>query len=246
MTGSLEGRVCVVTGASSGIGRSLALALASAGAQVWAIGRSQERLHSLVRDAGNRGKVVPLVADLERDDGLESAARDLLSAGENVDVLIHSAGVIQLATFESASSVELDRHYKVNLRVPFLLTQALLPALKRARGHIIFINSSAALRASSNNVLYAATKAALKALADGLRDEVNPNGVRVVTIYAGRTATPMQASVHEFEGRAYQPELLMQPEDLAQIVLATLALQATAEVTDLNIRPASKPADSRR
>jgi len=78
------------------------------------------------------------------------------------------------------------------------------------------------------------------------RDEVNRDGVRVVTIYAGRTATPMQASVHDFEGRSYQPELLMQPEDLAHVVLATLTLPASAEVTDVSIRPMSKLPDSRR
>jgi NADP-dependent 3-hydroxy acid dehydrogenase YdfG len=122
----------------------------------------------------------------------------------------------------------------------------LLPALKRARGQIVFVNSSAALRASADNVLYASTKAALKALADGLREEVNRDGVRVVTIYAGRTATPMQASVHEFEGRTYEPELLMQPEDLAHLVLAALTLPATAEVTDLSVRPTAKPTHSTR
>jgi NADP-dependent 3-hydroxy acid dehydrogenase YdfG len=245
VTASIEGSVCVVTGASSGIGRALALALASAGTQVWAIGRSSERLDSLAHEAGRGGSVIPLVVDLEHDDDLEAAARDLLSANERVDVLVHSAGVIELGTLESASSVGLDRHYALNLRAPFRLTQALLPALKRARGQIVFINSSAALRASSNNVLYAATKAGLKALADGLRDEVNRDGVRVVTIYAGRTATPMQASVHDFEGRPYKPELLMQPEDIAQVTLATLMLPGTAEVTDISMRPAVKPADAR-
>jgi NADP-dependent 3-hydroxy acid dehydrogenase YdfG len=245
LTVSLEGGTCVVTGASSGIGRSLALVLASAGANVWAIGRSRERLDALAREAGEGDTIVPLVVDLERDDELESAARDLLSESDRIDVLVHSAGVIELGTFESASSAALDRHHAVNLRVPFLLTQALLPALKRAHGQIVFINSSAALRASSNNVVYAATKAGLKALADGLRDNINREGVRVITVYAGRTATPMQVSVHEFEGRPYQPELLMQPDDVAHTVLAALMLPTSAEVTDISIRPMSKLPDAR-
>jgi NADP-dependent 3-hydroxy acid dehydrogenase YdfG len=125
-----------------------------------------------------------------------------------------------------------------------VLTQALLPGLRRARGQVVFINSSAALRSSATNVLYAATKAGLKAFADGLRAEVNQDGVRVVSVYAGRTATPMQEAVHEREGRQYRPDVLLRPEDIAEVVLGALALPASAEVTDVNIRSMTKPANS--
>jgi len=72
------------------------------------------------------------------------------------------------------------------------------------------------------------------------RDEVNSDGVRVISVYAGRVATPMQESVHEYEERPYRPELLVQPEDVVHVVLAALAVPATSEVTDVSIRPMSK------
>jgi NADP-dependent 3-hydroxy acid dehydrogenase YdfG len=235
------GRTCVVTGASSGIGRALAIALARAGARVWGIARSRERLESVVGEVtGRPGTVLPLVADLELDDDLESAGRQILSGGDGVDVLVHSATAIALGTFESVPVADFDRQYRVNLRAPVVLTQTLLPALKRARGQIVFINSSAALRASASNSLYAATKHGLKAIADGLRDEINPERVRVINVYTGRTATPMQEFVHEHEARPYRPELLLRPEDVVEVVLAALAAPPSAEVTDVNVRPIAK------
>jgi NADP-dependent 3-hydroxy acid dehydrogenase YdfG len=84
---------------------------------------------------------------------------------------------------------------------------------------------------------YAATKHALKAFAETLRDEVNPQGIRVLDIFLGRTASPMQASVHELEGRTYRPERLIQPEDVASAILSALSLPRTAEVTELSMRP---------
>lgn len=235
---------CVVTGASSGIGRAVAVSLAQAGAYVYAIGRNQARLDKLVEEVAElEGHIVAVLADLEQDADIERAVEQILTATDRVDVLVHSAGTIELGTVGSATIHELDSQYRVNLRAPVALTQALLPALRRARGQVVFVNSSAALRASATNVLYAATKAALKAFANGLREHVNPDGVRVISIFTGRTATPMQEVVHEFEGRPYRPELLLQPEDVAEVVLETLALPMNAEVTDVNVRPMQKSTD---
>jgi short-subunit dehydrogenase len=239
------GRSCVVTGASSGIGRAVAVSLAHAGAHVYAIGRSQARLDLLVEEAAELdGHVVVVVADLEQDADIERVVREVLSDGDRVDVLVHSAGAIELDAVASTTTTELDRQYRVNLRAPVALTQALLPGLQRARGQVVFINSSAALRASATNVFYAATKAGLKAFADGLREQVNPDGVRVVSVYVGRTATPMQESVHEYEGRHYRPELLLQPGDVVQVVLEALRLPTSAEITDVNVRPMKKSTDA--
>jgi len=112
--------------------------------------------------------------------------------------------------------------------------------IKSRRGQIVFVNSSVGLIARANVGQYAATKHALKAIADSLREEVNADGVRVLSIFPGRTATPMQELVHKMEGRVYQPERFTQPEDIAQVVINTLALPRTAEVTDISIRPFRK------
>lgn len=242
---SVAGKVCVVTGASSGIGAALAVAFARAGADVWALGRNRERLESMLDTAGGSGRVAPLVADLEREEDLESARREILAHDGRVDVLVHSAGSIARGPVESAQVEDFDRQYRVNLRAPFVLTRALLPALKRSRGQVVFINSSAGLPSPSPDAaLYAATKHGLKAFADSLRQEVNVDGIRVATVYPGRTATPMQESVHEHEGRPYRAEYLMRSEDVVDVVLAVLALGPTAEITDVNVRPMSKLPES--
>ena len=88
---------------------------------------------------------------------------------------------------------------------------------------------------------YAAMKHALRALADTLREEVNRDGVRVLSVFLGRTATPMQAAVHRVESRVYEPEPLLQPADVAAVVISALSLPRTAEVTDIHIRPLRKP-----
>jgi NADP-dependent 3-hydroxy acid dehydrogenase YdfG len=87
---------------------------------------------------------------------------------------------------------------------------------------------------------YDATKHALKAIADSLRAEVNSYGVRVLSVYPGRTATDMQARIHKAEDRSYRPELLLQPADVASVILNALLVPRTAEVTDIHIRPLMK------
>jgi NADP-dependent 3-hydroxy acid dehydrogenase YdfG len=239
-----DGRVCVVTGASGGIGGAVSVALARSGAKVWALGRNEERLSALVSTSGTSVPIEPLSVDLEVGDEVAAAVATIARSADRVDALVHGAGVIAIGDLETLSASEFDRQYRVNLRAPFLLTQALLPHLRDARGHVVLVNSSAADRPSANNVLYAATKAGLKALADGLRDQLNADGVRVTTVFLGRTATPMQADVHEREGRRYVPELLLQPEDVATAIVGALMLPATAEATEIFLRPARKASES--
>jgi NADP-dependent 3-hydroxy acid dehydrogenase YdfG len=121
--------------------------------------------------------------------------------------------------------------------MPFALTQALLPLLRMRQGQIVFVNSSQGIQAKGTTGLFAATQHALKAIADSLRQEVNADGVRVLSIYPGRTATPRMQALYEVEGRPYRPELLLQAEDIAQVVLDTLQLPRTAEITNIEIRP---------
>ena len=132
----------------------------------------------------------------------------------------------------------LDRQYRVNTHAPYMLTQALLPSLISRQGQVVFINSSAGFHpARAGWAAYSASKHALRAVADGLRAEVNKQGVRVISVFPGRTATPMQEEVHRFEGRPYDPERFLQPRDVAATAVNALALPRTAEVTDLHIRP---------
>jgi short-subunit dehydrogenase len=237
----LAGQVAVVTGASSGVGRAIALALAQQGVHLCLVGRQSETLEAVAQTArATSSRVSCFQADLASDTDIEGLATRLKMGVEGIDVLIHSAGVIELGRMDCSSVEGLDRHYRVNLRAPYILTQALLPTLRSRKGQIVFINSSVGLNASAGVGQYAATKHALRALADSLREEVNGDGARVLSVFLGRTATPMQAALHTLENRGYHPERLLQPEDVAAVVINALTLPRTAEVTDISIRPLLK------
>jgi NADP-dependent 3-hydroxy acid dehydrogenase YdfG len=157
-----------------------------------------------------------------------------------LDILVHCAGVISHGKLADAPIVSLDDQFRANVRGPLLLTQKLLPLLKKPRGQIVFINSTAALIPAANRGHFSATQQALKALADSLRQEVNVEGVRVLSVFPGRTATKRTQSLHEKEGRPFQSEVLLQPKDVAAVVISALGLPWTAEVTDITIRPMQK------
>ena len=234
-------RIAVVTGASSGIGRAVALALARTGFRLCVIGRNKDRLAQTVAAAQSFSPARAFQLDLTSDEGLQPLVEFLKRDAGHVDILFHGAGIIQQELLEHANVEHLDEQYAINVRAPYALTQRLLPLLIKARGQIVFVNSSAGLAVNRPEIAqYAATKHALKAIADGLRAELNPKGVRVLSIYLGRTATAMQEMLCKQEAKPYHADNLLQPEDVATMVLAALALPATAEVTDISIRPMIK------
>lgn len=238
---SFTGRVAVVTGAGSGVGRAIALALAIEGATTCLVGRQAEALTAVAREVeGDAPRPLIYTADLGWDEDIEGLAARLREEHGRVDALVHSAGVYARGETGAASAVDFDRQYRINVRAPYALTGALLPLVRPNRGQIVFINSSAGLSAGAGVGQYAATKHALKAVADSVRAEVNADGVRVLSVYLGRTATPMQEMVHALEGKAYHPERLIQPEDVAAVVVHTLGLPYTVEVTDITLRPLLK------
>jgi NAD(P)-dependent dehydrogenase (short-subunit alcohol dehydrogenase family) len=105
------------------------------------------------------------------------------SGGGRLAVLVHSAARFAMSAVEETSPDELDALYRSNLRAPFVLTRLALPLLRAAKGDLVFVKSSAALAPGANTGAYAASKAALKALADSLRAEVNRDGVRVLSVF---------------------------------------------------------------
>ncbi|HTT22822.1 MAG TPA: SDR family oxidoreductase [Candidatus Sulfotelmatobacter sp.] len=234
-------QTAVITGASSGIGAAIALCLAEEGTKLHLIGRNADALGAVAQRARTRSpRVLTYRADLNVDEDLAKLQADLKRDCDRMDILVHSAGVIAMGPVETASLADFDRQYRTNVRAPYALTQALLPMLRAQQGAVVFVNSSAGMNTRACISQYSATKHALKAVADGFRAEVNADGIRVLTVYPGRTASPQQAAIHQAEGKTYSPELLMQPEDVARIILDALKVNRTAEVTDINIRPMRK------
>jgi NADP-dependent 3-hydroxy acid dehydrogenase YdfG len=237
----LHGQVAVVTGASRGIGRAIALQLAAQEANVCLIGRDAQALQEVADlSSATATAVARYRIDLTRDAEIKGLVSQLEQDFGRVDILVHSAGILRLGPLRDVPVADLDSQYQAHVRAPYILTQALLPMLTASQGEVVFINSSIVFTNRAETGQYAATKYALQALADSLRDEVNDLGIRVLSIYPGRTATPLQAASHQHAGKPYHPERLLQPEDVAAMVLSALRLPRTAEVTDIRIRPFRK------
>ena len=230
----------VVTGASSGIGRALALGLAARSEYVALVGRDATRLGAVCREVQSRGaRAACFVADFELRESPVRLARELLASLPALTVLVHSAGHFVSGSLAATPADDFDRAIDVNLRAPYLLTRELSGALSAGRGDVVFINSSVVGQRRAGLAAYAASKQGLLGLADSLRQEINPSGVRVLSVFLGATATPMQEQIYSRDGRAYQPEALLQAADVARIVMDVIAMPRGAEVTDLHLRPAS-------
>ncbi|MBB1255592.1 SDR family oxidoreductase [Streptomyces alkaliterrae] len=227
----------LITGAGSGIGEAVTRMLLARGDDVWLLARDAGRARQLAEHfAGTGGEVHTLVGDLAEPARLSWAFGHQSLPGE-LDSLLHVAGVVELGRVEELTPKVWDATLAVNLVAPAELTRLLLPQLRLARGHVVFVNSGAGLRTNGDWGAYAASKHGLKALADALRAEEAAAGVRVTSVYPGRTATPMQAKVHQQEGREYDPARWMTAESVATTVLTALDLPRGAEIVDLSVRP---------
>jgi NADP-dependent 3-hydroxy acid dehydrogenase YdfG len=238
---SLKDQIAVVTGASSGIGKAIALSLAGHGAEICLVARRRELLENIAKQVqalGSRGHAFPV--DLTKDEDIRTLGERVQRNFGHVNILVLCGGAISHGTLDKASLADLDLLYRSNVRGHYAMLQTMLPLLRKGPGQIVFVNSSAGLRSPATVGQFAATQHAFRAIADSLRDEVNADGIRVLSIFPGRTATPRISKLFEKEGRAYKPELLMQPEDIAEMVTHSLRLPRTAEVTDIRIRPMKK------
>jgi short-subunit dehydrogenase len=221
----------LVTGAGSGIGAVLAERLLERGDDLYLLVRSTERAHDLRADLP---EATVLVADLADTSAVEAVADQLPDA---LDSLVHAAGVVDLGPVAELTAQDWQAQVAVNLVAPAVLTRVCLPALRAARGTVVFLNSGAGLFAHPGWSAYAASKHGLRALADSLRAEEHEQGVRVTSVFPGRTATPMQQRVHAQEGKDYDASAWIDPGTVVDAVLHVLDLPGDATVSDLTIRP---------
>ncbi|ASR38760.1 short chain dehydrogenase [Prauserella marina] len=221
--------LALVTGASRGIGAAVARALAPTHRLLLG-GRDETALAGV---AEGLPSAKPWRVDLTDPAAIADAAGRI----DELSVLVHSAGVAKLGTVAESGADAWRDNFEVNLVAVAELTRLLLPALRAARGHVVLINSGQGLSARPGWGPYAASKFALRAFADVLRAEEEPNGLRVTSVFPGRTDTDMQRSVVEGEGGEYTPSNYLLPDSVAAAVSGAVTASDDAHLTELVIRP---------
>ncbi|GGB45874.1 short chain dehydrogenase [Flexivirga endophytica] len=223
--------VVLITGGTRGIGRAVADALAP-DHDLLIGGRDQAAVAAV---CGSLPGATPFVADLTDADSMSAA---VASAGlQRLDGVVHSAGVLGSGAVADLGRDAWRHTLEVNVVAVADLTRTLLPVLRVARGTVVVVNSGSGLRSGAQGSLYSASKFAVRAFADGLRQEERGNGVRVSTVYPGRVATDMQRELRDFEGGEYDEDAYLRPESVAAAVRFALTAPSEASVEDLSIRP---------
>lgn len=227
--------VILVTGASSGIGASIARLCVERGATVLAVGRDSGRLASAREAAAAPGRWTSLVRDLaDQPEGLEDWVRGLAKNHGRLWGLVHCAGIAvmdTLRTFDLAQSREL---FDINFNVPLLLSRAMADRRVHARGGaIVFLASVSGVFPEKGHLLYGAAKAALLAAAKSISQETAASGLRVNCISPGIVDTPMEKAAEAFMGPHYREAQLAQyplgfgqPEDVAEMAVFLLSAKA--------------------
>jgi NAD(P)-dependent dehydrogenase (short-subunit alcohol dehydrogenase family) len=222
---SLSGKTALVTGASRGIGRASALALAAAGAQVLVHYGSSEKeadaVIAVIREAG--GKAEKVGADLRKPEGPHALARQVRAiVGDRLDILVANAGISKAASIEDTTLEDFDRLFAVNVRAPYFLVQQLLPVL--SKGSTIIFTSSLVARASAGTLpAYAATKGAIDTLVKHFAAALGSRGIRVNAVAPGVVETDMSSFTKTEAGRESALGMqalkrLAQPDDIAPVV----------------------------
>jgi NADP-dependent 3-hydroxy acid dehydrogenase YdfG len=223
-------RSVLITGATGGIGGAVARAAGERGYRVLAAGRDPVRLDRYCEEF--RGSV-PVLLDLRDPDRLATS----LPALDRLDALVHCAGVAEVAGVEETAHTVWLETLTVNVVAAAEITRALLPALRRAAGHIVFINAAPRLHAVPRWSAYVASKTALRELADSLRAEEARNGLRVTTVYPGGTSTDLLAKVRDRFGQPYRAADCIQPTTLASVVLTILDMRNDAYLPEVSVLP---------
>lgn len=233
--------VAVVTGATGGMGREIVADLAR-DHHVYALGRNPERLSELARLDNVTTVNVDLVAAAPTGDfGLPAQMQSAGNAQEPsavmpVEVVVHAAAIARKHSVSDATWENWREHMDLNVFVPSLLTRALLPSLRAAGGTAVFINSGAGRGGYGDNVVYAASKHALYALADALRKA--EHDIRVTTVAPGPTDTEMLRGLID-----YNPEHVIAPVEVACAVRAAIDAGPTTQLTEIQVRPRIELAD---
>ncbi|MEN9612159.1 MAG: hypothetical protein RLZZ628_2973 [Bacteroidota bacterium] len=235
--GSLKDKVVIITGASKGIGRALAIQAAQQGAHLALIARSKTELKAVqVECAAQGAKCLIFVGSVSSEKLANETIQTVLETFGSIDFMINNAGYGILGSTESYSEAAWSDLYDTNVKGTFLFCKAVLPAMKAAgRGHIINVASDVAKRVFEGGALYCSSKFAQDAFSAALRKEVRKNGIKVSVVYSGLVDTPFHPNPYSEEKKTW-----LRDSDMADSILFMMSQPAHVVIDELMIHPLSQ------
>jgi NADP-dependent 3-hydroxy acid dehydrogenase YdfG len=223
--------IALVSGASKGVGRSIAKRLAETGLTVFATARNVEQLESLKKEIEEKsGTCILYATDLADESQIIEMVNEIFKEGLEIRVLVQNAGIALVGHVKDMPLSAWKKTLDVNLTAPFLLTQKSIPILSK-NAHLFFINSVAGNQAFADWSAYCASKYGLKALAESLRQELAPEGIKVTTIYPASIDTPMQDKIPYDWDR----DKMLNPDDVAEALVNCYKQPAHVQIKDIHL-----------
>jgi NADP-dependent 3-hydroxy acid dehydrogenase YdfG len=244
MAQNLDGRVAVITGASSGIGEATARALAQAGAAVALLARREDRVQALADELGE-GRALAVRADVTDEASLRAAAERVAELGR-VDILVNNAGQMLLSEFAAGKVDEWRAMIDINLTGALVTTHVFLDQLRDGGGDIVNISSVAGRKSRPTGAVYSATKWGIGGWSEGLRQEVQDDGVRVIVVEPGAVRTELadhisDPEINEATRGMWDTVEAMVPEDIAEVIAFAVTRPPHVALNEILIRPTRQP-----
>ena len=243
MTQGIKNKIVVVTGASSGLGEATARLLSAQGATVVLGARRADRLQSLAKDLESRGgKALALTTDVTRREQVKALVDSAVQAYGRIDVMINNAGLMPQAALERLKVDEWEQMIDVNIKGVLYGIAAALPHMQRQKaGHFINVSSVAGHRVGPGFAVYAATKYAVRALSEGLRQEVKPYNIRTTVISPGAVATELPDSVTDPDAskriRTFYEQVAVPADSFARAVPFAMSQPEDVDINEILYRP---------
>lgn len=244
-TSSLHGKVVLITGASSGIGEATARYLAACGASVSLAARRQEKLTQLVADITQAGgKASAFTTDVRQQAQVEALVQGTIATFGRLDVVFNNAGVFLLSKLESRHYAEWEQMIDVNLKGMLYAIGAALPHFAAQQsGHFINVSSIAGHFVYPASAVYSATKFAVRAVSEGLRQEVKPYNIRTTILSPGLIRSEINAHMSDNDARTHMEELAriaIAPEAVARAVAYAIEQPAEVDINEIILRPTAQ------
>jgi len=243
MNNNIEGKVVVITGASSGLGEATARLLSEQGATVALGARRLDRLQSLAGELShNGGKAMAIVTDVTHPDQVKQLVDTAVQKFGRIDVIINNAGIMPVSPLERLKLDEWDRMIDVNIKGVLYGIAAALPHMQQQKaGHIINVSSVAGHKVGPTFAVYSATKHAVRVISEGLRMEVTPYNIRTTVISPGAVATELPNSITEPDlatnMQQFYEEFAIPADSFARMVVFAMSQPEEVDVNEILFRP---------